>query len=147
MRKLYVILLSLALLAGLGACGAVTRHGPPDPPDIPAAEDRLIQEITVMSFNVYMKKTGKHGSSRRKDGVVQTILQEKPDSFGLQEAHGQWRRLLRRALQEDYGVACALGRSAGLGEGTPIFYRRDKYDLVEQGVFWLSDHPRLPWWG
>ncbi|MCL1952676.1 MAG: endonuclease/exonuclease/phosphatase family protein, partial [Oscillospiraceae bacterium] len=29
-------------------------------------------------------------------------------------------------------------------EGTPIFYRQDKYELVDQGVFWLSDRPCIP---
>jgi endonuclease/exonuclease/phosphatase family metal-dependent hydrolase len=40
-------------------------------------------------------------------------------------------------------VACNKGRLFGAHEGTPIFYRRDKYDLVRQGVFWLSERPGI----
>ena len=144
MRKLCAILLCLALLAGLGACGTVTQHDPPEPPDIPAVEDKLCQEITVMSFNVLTQKTGEHGVAKRKNGVLQTILRESPDSVGLQEAHGQWRSFLRRELKENYAMACAKGRYAGIGEGVPILYRKDKYELVEEDVFWLSEHPRIP---
>jgi len=104
----------------------------------------MTQELTVMSFNVYTRNMG-----GRKNGVLRTILRESPDSVGLQEAHGRWRVFLRRELCGktygigiEYAMACAKGRYAGIGEGVPILYRSDKYDLLEEGVFWLSETPR-----
>jgi endonuclease/exonuclease/phosphatase family metal-dependent hydrolase len=31
-----------------------------------------------------------------------------------------------------------------MGERCPIFYRRDRFDLLEQGTFWLSETPDVP---
>jgi len=75
--------------------------------------------------------------------VVQTILKEMPDSFGLQEAHELWRGPLKKDLSGIYGVACNVGRVFGFHEGTPVFYRKDRYELVREGVFWLSEHPEI----
>ncbi|MCL2299497.1 MAG: endonuclease/exonuclease/phosphatase family protein [Firmicutes bacterium] len=116
-------------------------HDAPGAPEIPATPDRLTQEITAMSFNVLTSVGGKHGLRGRYNGVLQTILKEKPDSVGLQEAHELWRGPLKRDLKESYGVACNKGRVFGLHEGTPIFYRKDKYELLKEGVFWLSERP------
>ncbi|MCL1953068.1 MAG: endonuclease/exonuclease/phosphatase family protein [Oscillospiraceae bacterium] len=116
---------------------------PPAPPDIPDRPDTLTQEITVTSYNVLCNTVGKFSLRYRYNGVLQTIMHEKPDSVGLQEAHDIWRGRLRRGLEEAYGVACDTGRVFGVGEGMPIYYRRDKFDLVKQGVFWLSEHPGI----
>lgn len=39
-----------------------------------------------------------------------------------------------------------MGRDDGqeAGEFNPVFYRKDKYDLVDSGTFWLSETPELP---
>jgi endonuclease/exonuclease/phosphatase family metal-dependent hydrolase len=117
---------------------------PPSPPEVPDTPDRLTQEITVMSYNVLCRTVGEHGLRYRYNGVLQTILNEKPDSLGLQEAHELWRGPLKKDLKDSYGVACDKGRAFGVGEGMPIFYRKDKFDLVRQGVFWLSERPGVP---
>ena len=115
--------------------------GPPEPPVIPDRPDKLTQEITVMSFNVLTSVGGQHGLPKRYNGVLQTILNERPDSVGLQEAHELWRGPLKKDLSEFYGVACDKGRVFGFHEGTPIYYLKDKYELLSEGVFWLSERP------
>ena len=123
--------------------GSVILEPPAAPviPDTSDRLDRLAQELHVMSFNVLCRTVGEYGLRYRYDGVLKTIRNEMPDSLGLQEAHELWRGPLRRDLSEHYGVACDKGRVFGVGEGTPIYYRKDKFDLVKQGVFWLSEHP------
>ena len=122
--------------------GGLTLLPPPAPPVIPeppAVEQT--QEITAMSFNIYMKNDTR---KERTNGVVQTILNEKPDSVGLQEATDAWRWSLRRnqVLKENhYAMAASKGRVFGLDEGVPILYRADKYELLEEGVYWLSPRP------
>ena len=96
------------------------------------------QQITVMSFNVWCNADTMPG---RFNGVERTIRGAMPDSFGLQEATEAWRGQLRAALRDDYNVACDVARAADSSEGTPIFYLKDKYELVDQGVFWLSEMP------
>ncbi|MCL2495121.1 MAG: endonuclease/exonuclease/phosphatase family protein [Oscillospiraceae bacterium] len=118
-------------------------YGPPEPPAIPGRPDSMARELKVMSFNVLTSTGGEHALRRRYGGVVQTILNELPDSLGLQEAHELWRIPLVKDLGNTYGVACNTGRVFGLHEGTPIFYRKDKYELVKEGVFWLSERPEI----
>jgi len=136
----------LSLLMALTSSGVTALNDPPEPPVIPDTPDAMTQEITVMSFNIWTD-IGSIGA--RMNGVLETIRSEMPDSFGLQEAHELWRWPLKRALQDAdtigvaYGIACNWGRYFGVQEGTPIFYRKDRYDLVKQGVFWLSDRPRV----
>ena len=115
--------------------------GPPEPPAIPDRPDKLAQEITVMSFNVLTSVGGQHGLPKRYNGVLQTILNERPDSVGLQEAHELWRGPLKKDLSEVYAVACDKGRVFGFHEGTPIYYLKEKYELLSEGVFWLSERP------
>jgi endonuclease/exonuclease/phosphatase family metal-dependent hydrolase len=98
------------------------------------------QSITVMSFNVF---TDKPSMEQRSNGVVQTIRSEMPDSIGLQEAHARWRIVLGWALGDTYGMACWIGRDAAFDEGVPILYNKDKYWLLRQGVFWLSETPSV----
>jgi len=131
----------LSWLLALTSSGAMALYDPPSPPGIPDAPDAMQQEITVLSFNIY---TGTSDLDQRINGVVQTILNEMPDSFGLQEAHDIWRGRLKKELKDQYAIACDVGRVFGVNEGTPIFYLKDKYKLVDQGVFWLSDRPCIP---
>lgn len=100
------------------------------------------QEIKVMSFNVWINQTGPDGLNVRRGGVAQTILNEMPDSFGLQEANEAWRWTIQEATRGIYAAACKKGRYWGMQEGTPIFYRADKYRLLDEAVFWLSETPR-----
>jgi len=128
----------LAWLLSFTSTGVVALCEPPAAPVIPDTPDTITQELTVMSFNVW---TDIGSIGERINGVKQTILNEQPDSFGLQEAHEFWRLRLWWALRRDYGIAAWRGRYFGIGEATPIFYRKDKYCVVKKGVFWLSDNP------
>jgi len=139
MNALYGI---LSLLLVFTSSGSLEAYDPPSPPAIPDAPDSLVQELTVISFNVWAP--GRDSFGQRLPGVVQTILDAMPDSFGLQEAEDIWRGHLKRELKDKYAIACDVGRMFGIQEGTPIFYLKEKYRLVDQGVFWLSDRPRIP---
>ena len=129
----------LAFLLSLTSTGIIALSDPPAPPVIPATPDTKTQEITVLSFNVWAP--GSDSMDVRLEGVLETIRKAAPDSFGLQEANEQWRIQTWWNLRGEYGVACFKGRYWGFNEGTPIFYKKDKYKLLEQGTFWLSDNP------
>lgn len=116
-------------------------YAPPEAPDFSSRPAQQTQEIKIMSFNVYTVISGEHAMSKRVNGVTETIRSEMPDSFGLQEAHERWRNQLKRELRDDYAIACNKGRYFGFHEGTPIFYLKEKYELLEEDVFWLSEQP------
>ena len=66
-----------------------------------------------------------------------------PDTFGVQEATGEWMNKLNDALKDDYAYV-GVGRN-GTGdindEYCAVFYRKDKFKLVDSGTKWLSRTP------
>lgn len=103
--------------------------------------------MKVMSFNVLCHGSGENTWKTRKPLVVDIIKKYLPDTFGLQESHNNWMRYLIKSLPEyDYvGVGRDNGRK--LGEFSPVFYLKDKYEVVETGNFWLSETPNKPSFG
>jgi len=142
-RTMRIVRNSLERLLPLTSRGGREMYDPPSTPDIPVARESMVREIKIMSFNVLTSVGGEHALAKRCNGVLRTILSELPDSFGLQEAHELWRGPLKKDLRDVYGIACDKGRVFGFHEGAPVFYRKDKYELVREGVFWLSEHPGI----
>ncbi len=97
--------------------------------------------MRVMSFNILCGGSGKNYWTNRKETVISVIKKYNPDTFGLQEAHYRWMNALCAALTDyDYvGVGRANGKR--LGEFSPVFYKKDKFDVVSKGNFWLSETP------
>ncbi len=100
--------------------------------------------MKVMSFNILCGGKGTNWWTKRKQLVSDIIKKYSPDTFGLQEAHYRWMNYLCKALPEyDY---VGVGRENGkrLGEFSPVFYKKDKYEVIEKGNFWLSETPDKP---
>ena len=109
----------------------------------PAAMPEAVktQNVTVMSYNVYIKGTGEKSPENRTDEVVANIRKYSPDSFGLQEADEGWMERLPAELTEYAHVGIGRDSDNGGGEASPVFYKKDKYELVDSGTFWLSKTP------
>lgn len=77
--------------------------------------------------------------------VCRYLKEEKPDLLGMQEVLTNQFELLDSVLQEEY-VAAGVGRSDGAkqGEMNPVFYRKEKFDMVRTITFWLSESPDVP---
>ena len=98
---------------------------------------KIPQIFSVMSFNVFVSQA----DSARKERVVATILENMPSVFGVQEANDSWMSTLRGKLGEYYS-SVGVGRDANQGgEYSAIFYRTDKFELIESGTKWLSNTP------
>ena len=107
-----------------------------NPAEIP--EVNKTQDVTVMSYNVYYKNP-----AEREEIVIQNIRNHDPDSFGLQEATPEWIDAIAAAMP-DYAYV-GVGRNVdGSGEASPVFYKKDKYELVDSGTFFLSKTPDRP---
>ncbi len=115
---------------------------PVNPEKIP--ESTITQDLTVMTYNVDIKGTGKSSPESRTPLVVEKILTYMPDSFGLEEADEGWVKRLSAELAEKYAYV-GVGRDRDLGgEASPVFYLKDKYELLNSGTFWLSKTPEKP---
>lgn len=69
------------------------------------------------------------------------------DILGTQEGFAHQLEDLKKVLPNygEYGVGRDDGKNAG--EQSAIFYRKDKFDLLDSGSFWLSETPEKPSFG
>ncbi len=99
--------------------------------------------LKVMSFNIRygLAKDGDNHWKHRKQHVVTSIKKFNPDLLGTQETLKFQAEFLQSNLPDfDY-----VGRSRQAddddGEQTAIFYRRERYERLGDGHFWLSETP------
>lgn len=103
------------------------------------------QNLKVMSFNLRIATVndGVNYFFNRAGRVLEAISAEAPDLIGFQEANDEMREFLRKSLP-GYTVL-GSGRKAGYsGEGTPLAFRSDRFELISFDTKWLSDTPEVP---
>jgi len=101
--------------------------------------------IRVFTYNLRIDVPfdGINSFSNRRDFIRRSLPGFEADILGFQEAGPHMRRWLMETFPQ-YQI-CGVGREADLqGESNPIAFRRDKFDLVDMGFFWLSDTPQKP---
>lgn len=77
----------------------------------------------------------------RKDRVCQFIKDRQLDIVGMQEVlHNQFLDL-RAGLPGYEGIGVGRDDGKTAGEYAPLFYRTDKYEVLDSNTFWLSEHP------
>ncbi len=84
------------------------------------------------------------GWGQRYPVIAQIVQYHDFDIFGTQECFLHQLKDMKEALPGyDY---IGVGRDDGKdkGEHSAIFYRTDKFDIVEKGDFWLSETPDVP---
>ncbi|MDG2166312.1 MAG: endonuclease/exonuclease/phosphatase family protein [Opitutales bacterium] len=101
--------------------------------------------IKVMSFNIRngLAKDGENAWPLRQAFVVETIRTFDPDLLGLQEVHRFQADYLIEQLHEYdfYGVARDDGKVKG--EIVPVMVKRDRFEMIESGHYWLSETPEV----
>ena len=83
----------------------------------------------------------------RRDPLCAYIKQVAPDIFGMQEVtKPQLDDAQKRLPGYSY---VGVGRDDGheKGEYSPVWYRSDKFNLIDKGWFWLSETPDVPSFG
>lgn len=101
-----------------------------------------MSEMSVMSFNILTTKPDESRINR----VVQTILNASPDTVGLQEASPYWIDVLKDRLKDTYDYV-GEGRDGGHnGEYSCVFYKKDKFELLDSHTYWLSETPDVVSW-
>ncbi|MCW3787942.1 endonuclease/exonuclease/phosphatase family protein [Plebeiibacterium sediminum] len=106
------------------------------------------QSITVGTYNIRYKNTADsiNGNPwcQRCDVICGMINFHALEIFGAQEVlHEQLLDMLQRL--SGYGYV-GVGRDDGKtkGEYAPIFYRKDKFKVLDSGNFWLSEDTSYP---
>ena len=81
---------------------------------------------------------------KRTQKVFDLISKYDPDILGVQEAiHHQLMDLVKNLPQYDY---VGVGRDDGKtkGEFSAILYKKERFNVLQQGTFWLSETPNVP---
>lgn len=128
-RSLILWAASLPLLF-LTACGGHEEAAP---------------ELNVLSFNMRYDnpEDGENNWRYRRERVARVIAANDVDLFGAQELLvGQLNDL--KGLLPGYAEV-GVGREDGAeaGEFNPVFYRADRFELLDWGTFWLSETPEV----
>jgi endonuclease/exonuclease/phosphatase family metal-dependent hydrolase len=109
--------------------------------------------LTVMSQNIRCASDPNGNSvAERLPRFLQLMEKYSPDLLGTQETTHEWNTLFAEHLGEEYGM---VGLSRGgyeLGDGTggkwdewnTILYKKSRFELLDEGTFWLSDTPDVP---
>jgi endonuclease/exonuclease/phosphatase family metal-dependent hydrolase len=102
--------------------------------------------VKVMTLNVRYDNPDDSIFSwpKRASQVFDFITGEKPDILGLQEVLWHQYKVLETVLFNYSSVGVGRNDGARGGELNPIFFRKDKFDMVRNITFWLSGTPDVP---
>ena len=113
-----------------------------------AAINVTAQTINIASYNIrYENKSDSlngNGWGQRLPVIAKLIQFHDFDIFGAQEVfYGQLNGML--SLMPEYGFI-GVGRTDGekSGECSPVFYKEEKFKLMQSGNFWLSETDGKP---
>lgn len=97
-----------------------------------------------MTYNIRLDvaSDGENAWPVRKDFFTSQIQFYEPDIMGIQEAMPNQVIDIEKSLLQYNQVG--LGREGkGKGESSNIFYKKEKFNVIETNTFWLSDTPDL----
>ncbi len=106
--------------------------------------------LKVVTFNILCSGSKGEGNTipERAPRVKKTLDALDADVIGLQEVTERWMPY----LEQDYGAEYEIfnqWRKSTNHESTPILWKKDRFDCLEKGYFWLSDTPTFeygePW--
>jgi endonuclease/exonuclease/phosphatase family metal-dependent hydrolase len=101
------------------------------------------QPVRVMTYNIRFDNPsdGVNRWNNRKQNVFSLIRKYNPDVFGVQEALHHQLEDIKAALGEYEYVGAGRDDGKTKGEYAAIFYRRERFAIVNSQTFWLSMTP------
>ncbi len=102
--------------------------------------------LRVMTFNLRYATAadGENAWERRKDLLADTIRAFKPDLLGTQEALAVQIDFLTQQFPEYVVVGVGRDDGARRGEFSAALARREIFEVLDSGTFWLSETPDKP---
>ena len=97
------------------------------------------QNLALMTYNIRLDvaSDGENSWENRKGFFYNQIQFYEPDVYGIQEARpNQVIDIATNLPQYNY---VGIGREGlGQGESSNIFYKKDRFKLLQENTFWLS---------
>jgi endonuclease/exonuclease/phosphatase family metal-dependent hydrolase len=100
------------------------------------------QNLKVMTYNIRLDVAvdGENNWTHRKEYFTSQIQFYEPDIFGIQEAKPNQVIDISSLLVQYNNVG--IGREGiEKGESSNIYYKKDRFNVVESNTFWLSETP------
>ena len=131
----FALMFLLILGAGMGPAAAAS----------PPAAEVATADVRVMSFNLRygLAADGDDAWEHRHDLVFDAIAAFSPDLLGVQECLDFQGAFLRANLPDHDFVGAGRDDGNSGGEMCAVFFRRDRFELVDSGHFWLSETPEV----
>lgn len=102
--------------------------------------------VKVMTFNIRKPTTWDrwHSWKQRKEMVIDTLRSNAADIIGLQEAENDQVWDIQRAMPQYNNYAVGRNDGSRKGETCAIFYRKERFTVLDSGTFWFSNTPAVP---
>lgn len=110
------------------------------------SRDSYKDSIKVMTFNIRYDnpRDSLNAWPNRAEMAAGFIKSESPDLLGMQEVLAHQYDFLDSTLSEYGSIGVGRNDGARSGEMNPVFYKKDRFDLVRTLTFWLSETPYIP---
>lgn len=101
------------------------------------------QELSIMTYNVKLDypKEGDNSWTNRKPFFINQLKFYEPDILGVQEPMPNQMADMDSLLPQYKYVGVGRDDGANKGEYSAIFYKKDKFKILESSTFWLSKTP------
>ena len=107
-----------------------------------------VPQVRVMTYNVRYsagdRKSKDNNWNARRHDFAHVVERENPDVIGFQEVLPDQRKWLADRLSGYAFVGEGRNADRVNGEASPVAFRRDRFEAVTNGTFWLSETPDVP---
>lgn len=105
-----------------------------------------VEPLSIISFNIRYDNPddGEHAWENRKEACLSMFKELRPDIFGLQEALETQLEYLKDSLSQYQTVGLGRDPKSDKNEYCPVFFLKDKFELLDSKTFWLSETPEMP---
>ena len=100
-------------------------------------------ELKVISFNIRCcDDVDGNSIAERAPRLNELISKYDPDILGLQEYRPKWEEHFVKYFSEKYDIySVPRTTKEGHPEAVPMLWRKDRFECLKKGCFWLSDTP------
>ncbi|HJV61867.1 MAG TPA: endonuclease/exonuclease/phosphatase family protein [Albitalea sp.] len=134
---------SVAAAVGAALVLAACAQGGAPARDGSASAAATSIEVATYNLRLNLAQDGPNAWPHRRDAVKALIRYHGWDLFGTQEGLIDQIRDLE-SMSEYARVGVGRDDGAERGEHSAIFFRRDRFELLGHGDFWLSPTPEVP---
>lgn len=101
-------------------------------------------EVSVISFNI-RNNSDANGNSREERAPRLSAVTSKYDAdlIGFQEYIPGWEELIEKYYGEEYDMFNKYRSQGADRESAPLLWKKDKFECIKTGYFWLSDTPEV----